>query len=129
MSARWPPRGSVEAPIHLTSAVPRVLLASLIMSGLDLPSPEDERDHGLVAPPALVPAEAAPPLGGTAPVVVPAAVLESAAAAWIKLERGEALTEGEESAVTTWMALKGHGTPRPQGSAPSSSLTGATSAV
>eukprot|EP00969_Alexandrium_andersonii_P088095 3886214-Alexandrium_andersonii.AAC.1 len=55
------------------------------MSGLVRPSPEDERNHDVAAPPAPVTAPAAPPLGAPAPAVAPAAVLELAAAAWICL--------------------------------------------
>eukprot|EP00969_Alexandrium_andersonii_P071797 3169090-Alexandrium_andersonii.AAC.1 len=39
------------------------LPASPSMSGLARPSPEDERKHGVAAPPAPVTAPAAPPLG------------------------------------------------------------------
>eukprot|EP00969_Alexandrium_andersonii_P371569 15479819-Alexandrium_andersonii.AAC.1 len=87
------------------------------MSGRARPSPEDERDQGAAAPPPPALAVAAPPLGGSAPAVVPAAVLQLAAAAWIKLERDEVLTDDEENAVVTYMELSGLWTPRQQGPA------------
>eukprot|EP00969_Alexandrium_andersonii_P067736 2988530-Alexandrium_andersonii.AAC.1 len=57
------PRGSLEALIHHFDTAQSSLPASPSMSGLVRPSPEDEWDHDVAAPPAPVTAPAAPPLG------------------------------------------------------------------